>query len=160
MQAARWSRRSRRSSPRGSALPSRPRLEVLEARTLPSLFAPGVTLPTGVKPLAVAVADVNGDGLADLVTANQGSNTVSVLLGNDNGTFAAAQNFAVGTHPAAVAVADVNNNGRPDLIVANSGSNTVSILLGNGNGTFKAAQNFATGGKPVAVAVADVNHDG
>jgi hypothetical protein len=61
---------------------------------------------------------------------------VSVLLGNGNGTFQSAVNFAVGFDPSSVAVADVNGDGRPDLVVANTGSYTVSVLLGNGNGTF------------------------
>jgi hypothetical protein len=81
-------------------------------------------------------------------------------LGNGNGTFGSAVNFAVGTNPRSVAVADVNGDGHPDLVVANGGSNTVSVLLGNGNGTFGSAVNFAVGTYPFSVAVADVNGDG
>jgi hypothetical protein len=108
----------------------------------------------------VAVADVNDDGHPDLIVANVDSNTVSVLLGNGNGTFQAAQNFATGKFPASVAVADVNGDGHLDLVTANEGDNTVSVLLGNGNGTFQAAQNFATDARPDAIAVADLNGDG
>ena len=93
----------------------------------------------------MAVGDVNGDGKPDIVVANDDSNTVSVLLGNGNGTFQAQQTFATGTDPSSVAVGDVNGDGKPDLVVANDGSNTVSVLLGNGNGTFQAQQTFATG---------------
>ena len=67
----------------------------------------------------MAVGDVNGDGKPDLVVANEGSNTVSVLLGNGNGTFQAQQTFATGTDPISVAVGDVNGDGKPDLVVAN-----------------------------------------
>jgi hypothetical protein len=81
----------------------------------------------------VAVADVNGDGRPDLVVANFSSNSVSVLLGNGNGTFQSAVNFGVGSGAISVAVADVNGDGRPDLVVANYHSNTVSVLLGNRN---------------------------
>ena len=49
----------------------------------------------------------------------QGYNTVSVLLGNGDGTFQNQKTFPVGSHPSSVAVADVNGDGRPDLIVAN-----------------------------------------
>jgi hypothetical protein len=88
------------------------------------------------------------------------SNSVSVLLGNGNGTFQSAVNFGVGSGPFSAAVADVNGDGRPDLVTANYGSASVSVLLGNGNGTFKAAKNFAGGSAPQSVAVADVNGDG
>src|SRR5207247_1003460 len=90
---------------------------------------------TGLTPFSVAVGDVNGDGKPDLAVANYNSNTVSVLLGNGNGTFQAAQNFATGATPRSAAVADLNGDGKPDLAVANYGSNTgitVSVLLGNG----------------------------
>ena len=79
--------------------------------------------------------DFNGDGKSDLVVANQYSSNVSILLGNGDGTFAAAVNYAA-ADPLSVAVGDFNGDGKSDLAVANSGSNTVSILLGNGDGTF------------------------
>jgi hypothetical protein len=128
-------------------------------------FQSAVNFTVGSTPLAVAVADVNGDGRPDLVVANRGpfgtpGNTVSVLLGNGNGTFQSAVNYTVGSFPDAVAVADVNGDGRPDLVVANELSSTVSVLLGNGNGTFQSAVNFAVGSDPTSVAVADVNGDG
>ena len=91
-----------------------------------ALFASAVNFTTGTNPKSVAVADVSGDGLPDLVVANYGSNSVSVLLGNGNGTFQTAHNFTTGTQPIAVAVTDVNNDGHPDLLVANSGGNTVA----------------------------------
>jgi hypothetical protein len=108
------------------------------------------------------VSDVNGDGRPDLVVANLGSNTVSVLLGNGNGTFRAQQTFTAGVVPCSIAAADVNGDGKPDLVVANRNytSGTVSVLLGNGNGTFQSQQTFATGSQPVSVAVSDLNGDG
>ena len=97
----------------------------------------------------MAVGDFNGDGRQDLAVANQGSATVSILLGNGNGTFGAATNFGVGFIPFSVAVGDFNGDGSQDLAVANQGSANVSILLGNGNGTFGAATNFGAGVCPV-----------
>jgi hypothetical protein len=78
-------------------------------------FQAAQLFPTGSMPDAIAVADVNGDGHPDLITANNSGRpyTVSVLLGNGDGTFGAAQNFAVGYHPTSVAVADVNGDGIP-----------------------------------------------
>src|SRR5207253_7449518 len=70
----------------------------------------------------------------------QGPNTVSVLLGNGDGTFQAAQTFGAGINPDSVAVGDFNGDGLPDLAVANFISNTVSVLLGNGDGTFQPAR--------------------
>jgi hypothetical protein len=109
----------------------------------------------------VAVADLNYDGLPDLVTANFGSDNVSVLLGRGDGTFAAEQRFAVGGRPTSVVVADVNHDGLPDLVTANFGSDDVSVLLGRGDGTFAAEQRFAVGvgADPTSVAVADLNGD-
>jgi hypothetical protein len=123
-------------------------------------FAAAVNINAGTAPNQVAVADVNGDGKPDLITANYGSNNVSVLLGNGNGTFGAAANFAVGTNPTGLVLLDLNQDGKPDIAVSNGGSNTISVLLGNGNGTFKAAVNFSVGHNPVAIGVQDVNRDG
>ena len=67
----------------------------------------------------MAVGDFNGDGKADLAVANASSNNVSVLLGNGNGTFQAAVNYAAGTGPSSVAVGDFNGDGKADLAVAN-----------------------------------------
>ena len=67
----------------------------------------------------MAIGDVNGDGKPDIVVANAGSNTVSVLLGNGNGTFQAQQTFATGIHPMSVVVGDLTGDGKPDIVVAN-----------------------------------------
>ena len=73
-------------------------LESLEDRCLLS-FSPAVNYPVGANPQAVVTGDFNGDGRLDLAVANSSSNTVSILLGNANGTFQAAQNFATGACP-------------------------------------------------------------
>lgn len=129
------------------------------------LFAPVVTYPAGNGPRNLAVADVNNDGKADVLTANQSGSTVGVLLGNGNGTFQAVATYSTGaaSNPADIAVADVNGDGRPDLLTANYGSNSAGVLLGNGNGTFQAAVALATGvpgGVPTGIAVTDITGDG
>ena len=96
----------------------------------------------------VAVGDFNGDGKSDLVVADYNSDTVSVLLGNGNGTFQARQAFGTGSSPCSVAVGDFNGDGKSDLVTADYVGNTVSVLLGNGNGTFQAKQDFGTGCDP------------
>ena len=105
--------------------------------TPPSFAAPGSF------PHSVTSADVNGDGKADLIAANNGDNTVSVLLGNGDGTFAPQATFAVGGNPVSVTSTDVNGDGKADLIVANQGSNNISVLLGNGDGTFATQATYA-----------------
>ncbi|MCU0962847.1 MAG: FG-GAP-like repeat-containing protein [Pirellulaceae bacterium] len=116
--------------------------------------------PVGNGPASVAVADLNGDGYLDLVTANSNSNNVSVLRGSGNGAFQAATYTSVGTYPFALTVADLNGDGYLDLVTANSSSNNVSVLRGNGNGTFQAATHIGVGTCPYSVAVADLNGDG
>jgi hypothetical protein len=124
-------------------------------------FQPAVSYVTGNTPTWVATGDFNRDGKTDLAATNYGDNTVSVLLGNGNGTFQAAVTYPVGTSPASVVAADVNGDGKPDLVVLNMGSNNVSVLLGNGDGTFQAAVNYPVGNSPFgSVGVGDFNGDG
>ena len=106
------------------------------------------------------MADFNGDGKGDLVTADFNGDTASVLLGNGNGTFQAKQSFGIGSEPRSVVVGDFNGDGKGDLVTADMNSNTASVLLGNGNGTFQAKQSLNTGNAPQSVAVGDFNSDG
>ena len=133
-------------------------------------FAVAQTFAVGSNPRSISVADFNGDGLPDIVIANYGGNTVSVLLnttapGAANASFAAQQTFATGNNPASVASVDLNGDGRPDLIVANNGSNNVSVLLnttapGAATPSFAAQQTFAGGTNPINVIATDLNGDG
>lgn len=107
-------------------------------------FAAQQTYATGTSPQSVELDFIDSGSNIDLVVTNSGSNTVSVLLGNSNGTFQTQATFATGSAPKSAAVADVNADGNRDIIVANSGSNTVSVLLGNGDGTFQTQTTFAT----------------
>ena len=115
-------------------------------------FLEAAQFAAGTNPAAVAAADLNGDGKPDFVVVNATSNSVSVLLGNGNGTFQAAKNYATGTTPQGVVIGDFNGDGVPDLAVTNSVSDTVSVLIGNGDGTFQSKVDYATGRQPQGIA--------
>jgi hypothetical protein len=121
-------------------------------------FQPAVQLDVRPNPFGVAVGDFNGDGHLDLVVshANFGSparTTVSVLLGNGDGTFARPVDYPVGASARSVAVGDFTGDGILDIVTANLGDNTVSVLLGNGDGTLQSARTFPVGPNPESVAV-------
>jgi hypothetical protein len=128
-------------------------------------FNPAVTYQVGTAPFAIASGDFNGDGKVDLVVANAGnpgagdSGSVSILLGNGDGTFQLASNIPAGKNPISIAVGDFNGDTRLDLAVADSGNSTLAVLLGNGDGTFQAPVGYATGVGPTSIARGDFNGD-
>jgi hypothetical protein len=140
----------------------------------PGAFLQAVTFPAGAQPQAVRIADVNGDGLPDLVVANRGPGGdgtgvpgVSVLLQDATrpGSFLAPVTYATHWGAIDVAVGDVNGDGKPDLVVASLGpapTGAVSVLLQNVStpGTFGTATSYAGFGQPLSVAIADLNGDG
>jgi chitobiase/beta-hexosaminidase-like protein/VCBS repeat protein len=137
-------------------------------------FQQPVTFAAGQVPVFLAVGDFNRDGRQDLVVANYGSNTyysavvastVSVLLGNGDGTFQGQRTFAAGSGPHGIAVGDFNRDGIQDLAVADLGpypqrATTVAVLIGQGDGTFRAPQTFQAGHALTGVAIGDFNRDG
>ncbi|CAH1088188.1 FG-GAP-like repeat-containing protein [Candidatus Nitrotoga sp. 1052] len=123
-------------------------------------FAPVVTYAVGINPYWIALGDFNADGNLDISVTNPGSNTVSILLGNGNGTFQPAINSITGSAPQGIVVGDLNGDGKLDLAIANNGASTVSILLGNGDGTFLPKTDYAMGSLSFALTVGDFNSDG
>jgi hypothetical protein len=115
-------------------------------------------------PFDVAVADVNGDGRLDVVTANAGSHTVGVLLGTGTGSLGPVRTYStgVGSQPRRLAVADVNGDGQLDVVTANTGDATAGVLLGTGTGSLGTVLAYSAGPAcyPQGIAVADVNGDG
>jgi hypothetical protein len=134
-------------------------------------------LPAGYKPAGLATGSFTGSGFIDLAVADEGNDTVSVFLGNGDGTFQNRVDYATGNSPIFVAASDFNNDGITDLAIANNGAptsantgNTVTILLGQsninntsvGNGTFAPGtiRDFPAGNGPTSIAVGDFNIDG
>jgi hypothetical protein len=128
--------------------------------------APDSPVAVGPRPVSVAVGDFNGDGIPDVAVAGLGSSSVSILLGNGNGSFTEAPHspLAALSFPSSVAVGDFNGDGIPDVAVAGFDGDLVTILLGNGNGTFTPVPvniSVITGIYPAySVAVGDFNGDG
>jgi hypothetical protein len=118
---------------------------------------------TGTGPVGIAVADLTGNGVKDIVTANEKAGTVSVLLGRGDGTFEEPKEFKAGKKARAVAVTDLSGDGKPDIATANASkeANSVTVLLGKGDGTFATkGGEFSVGTEPRAIALADFNGDG
>jgi hypothetical protein len=141
-----------------------PRVESLEARIVPGFVNAG-SFHVHDTPTSVVVGDFNGDQIPDLVTANDLSRDVSVLLGNGDGSFQPAVNYRDRVVPNAIAAGDFNGDGTLDLAVADIGAGSlpggVSIFLGNGDGTFRRGGSYLlNSGGGVGVAVGDFNGDG
>jgi hypothetical protein len=144
-------------------------------------FQLGQKFPVGAYPTMAAVGDLNGDGKLDIVvvnTAGGDAGSISVLLGNGDGTFQPQTQYYTGsiTNPVQVVIRDFNGDGVPDLAVLlpiivppgqqnGQGANIVAIFIGNGDGTFQPQVNYDAGGsgtydgEPSLVA-ADFNNDG
>lgn len=140
----------------------------------PGSFLAPVTVAAGAQPITVKIADMNGDGVADLVAANFGAGTngvgsagVSVVLQDaaNPGTFLAPVTYAAQLGTTHLVVVDVDGDNLPDVVTANLGpspSGSLSVLLQDpaNRGVLKTAQSYAGFGQPLCVAVGDINGDG
>jgi CSLREA domain-containing protein len=139
----------------------------LNTATASPALLPQVTTSTGVNSLPdwTTLADINGDGKPDLVTSVFGTDSVSVQLGNGDGTFQAATSvlIAAAFGPAENHLVSLRGNGTLDLIVASFNTNQIAVLLGNGNGTFQPPTFYTVGSAantPTSLTTGDFNHDG
>ena len=116
--------------------------------------------PAETAPAGVALGDLNGDGNLDVVTGiTFGGDTVSVLLGNGDGTLQSYIAYSVGPDPRWVKFGDLNRDGKPDVITV-AAYGLVSVLLGNGDGTLQPPVSYQTGHTfPITLALGDFNGD-
>ncbi len=136
-----------------------------------------LAFPAGNGPSKVVMGDLNGDGKPDLVVSNFLANTVSVLLGNGDGTFQTPRQYAIGALKTTftpgidtqvldfrrrrdLRLADFNGDGILDSVVTDYDSGDVTVLLGRGDGTFQAPRRVNATPAPLGLAIGDVNNDG
>src|ERR1019366_6887816 len=111
-----------------------------------------VPYPVGHTPYGVVVGDFNGDGKLDLAVGNLTGQTISVLIGNGDGTFRPQVTYSTsGVMPISIAVGDFTGDGKLDIVIADYPYSTVQIMIGNGDGTFQPGL-ASTGTAPVAIA--------
>ncbi len=129
------------------------------ARALPVSFAPHLDHATGATPQGPVIGDLNGDHLPDIVIANYGSGSVSILLGDGRGGFVDAPDVVVGANPYPAALADVDGDGKLDLAVPMVLGGVTRVMLGNGAGGFGPPTDYPSTA-PARVGFADLNRDG
>ena len=112
------------------------------------------------RPIGVAVGDFNNDGKADIAVGFESGSGISVLLGNGDGTFQAAQTFAAGNDTYGLVTGDFNGDGNLDIATTNYNGGTLNVLLGKGDGTFQTAVPYTTTSAAFFISVADLNADG
>ena len=123
------------------------------------------TYPTGNDPLYLTIADLNGNGIPDIIVANFEDNTLSILYGRGDGSFKPAVTVPVGVGPIFVATADLTGDGKQDILVNNNLDDTLGVLLNEGAGNFKAMTTTGLGPKLIRayeqmLVVGDFKHDG
>ena len=115
---------------------------------------------TGTGPVSAASADLNNDGMPDLITADYSQDAISIFINGGGGIFLSKVDIPVESGVDSVVPADLNDDGFMDLVVACRGSNNVAILFGDGTGAFPTKVDYAMGTGPDRATLGDVNGDG
>jgi hypothetical protein len=120
-------------------------------------FGIATSYAVGRTPVAAALGDLNNDHMLDVIVSNRGTNTLSVLLSNGNGTFQPEQSFGAGSQPGSIALSDINADSNLDVAVTNAGN--ASVLLGRGDGTLGDRIAIVGVGNAGALNLGDMNGD-
>lgn len=123
-------------------------------------FSAPALIPVGEGPRAVVAAELTGDSALDLITTNRNANSLTLLAGLGDGTFAAGVELPAGMAPRMTAVADINDDLVPDLVTTNPGDGSVTTLLGDGAGGYLAGATLALPLLPSRFSVGDFDGDG
>lgn len=140
----------------GSLQPS----NIFEKTVGTGVFEDPEDFSVGSLPSAVRTADLNGDGILDVASINRDDSTISIALGNGDGSFAKSATLSTGATAYSIRIADFNGDGILDLFNSDVGNQTVSVHLGNGDGTFEDRMTFAAGLSALGAEVGDLNGDG
>lgn len=117
--------------------------------------------PVATEPSPNENADMNRDGKLDIVTCNGAADSVSVLIGNGDGSFQPAVNYTVGTTPHGLALLDCDGDGDMDVVTANTSSDNLCLRKNDGTGVLLAPTFFEGGGSgEYALTAADMDNDG
>jgi hypothetical protein len=122
-------------------------------------FSAPMSFSAGSSPRRVRLADLNRDGVIDVLVLNASSDAVTVALGLGDGSFGPPSSRGVGSNPVDVIVTDLDNDGSPDIVVTNQGSSSLGVLRGDGSGSFGAMELYAAGTSPRALFAGRLDQD-
>ncbi|CAF1552735.1 unnamed protein product, partial [Adineta ricciae] len=126
-------------------------------------FNKQITFSTGFysRPYSLVVNDLNNDGILGIITANRHSDTIDILIGFGDRSFANVLTYKTGSYytPYSINIGNFNNHNQSDIVVANRDVNKISIFLGFGNGTFANLTTYLTGSIPCSTPIDYLNND-
>lgn len=125
----------------------------------PDVFYYFASYKVGKNPTTVTPFDINQDGITDLVTTNMSSDTLSILIGNGDGTFHEQVQLHVCQEPRSLAAGSFNDDPYPDVVLACSGSDQIAVLFGRADGRFEEGPQYPVHRTPIAIATDDLNGD-
>ncbi len=139
-------------------------LEIARAYNPPVLpvlaFDSPVSLADSGPGYGIGHGDFNQDGIIDIASANYGTGSLNVFLGQGHGGYGNRVVYPVGGSPSSVAVGDIDGDGKLDLATGTYSGHTLIVLFGNGDGTFSDLRSWSNSFDPVDVKIADMNNDG